>query len=116
MGGDKDRARYKWPNHEGVELAPQSHSPENEKKKGENKKVKKQGNTCIWNVYLILSTHIFVWDDFDTLHMASCFKDLLQNVLGDSAIQATNIKSSLVWLRSSATHITTSAGRGHHVA
>lgn len=56
-------------------------------------------------------THILVRDDLNTLNVAGGLEDLLQDLFGDSRVQAANVQRSLVGLRSG-TAGTTSAARG----
>ena len=60
-------------------------------------------------------THILVGDDLHADHVASGFKDLLEDVLSDPRVQPTHIQGSLVWFRSRSADISTSACGGHHI-
>lgn len=59
-------------------------------------------------------TYILVGNDLHADHVASCLKDLLEDVLSDPRIQPTHIQGSLVWFRSRSADISTSACGGHH--
>jgi hypothetical protein len=58
--------------------------------------------------------YVFVRDNFDALDMASGFKNLFQNLLGNARIHSANIQRSLVWLGcGTADEPPSRSGRGH---
>jgi hypothetical protein len=62
-----------------------------------------------------LETHVLIRDDLDTDDMSSSFEDLLQYILRDPRVEATNVESPFVWFRGCTTHISASASWGHHI-
>ena len=60
------------------------------------------------------ATHILVWDNLDTNHVASCLEDLLENVLCHSGVETADVKSSLVGLRRSPADVAARTGGRHH--
>lgn len=58
------------------------------------------------------STYVLVRDDLDVLHVSGGFKDLPQDLLSDSGVQPTNVKSSFVRFRGGAPDGTAGAHGG----
>lgn len=61
-------------------------------------------------------TYVLVRNDLDVLNMAGRLENLAQDVFCDAGVQASNIQSTLVRLRSSAATERAAAGRRHNAA
>lgn len=67
--------------------------------------------------YRCLGTDILVGDDFDVLDMASGLKDLTENILSNTRVQASDVQGALVWLGGSPTrHVARGVARGRQHA
>jgi hypothetical protein len=72
---------------------------------------------CKWSKQTICGrTYILVWNNLDTLHVASGLKNLLQDILRDSWIQTSHVQGPLVWLGCRSTYIPAGVRRRHHVS
>lgn len=61
-------------------------------------------------------TYVLVGNDLDRDDVASRLKDLTENILSQTRIQPTNVKSTLVRFRGCATHVAACRGRRHDAA
>jgi hypothetical protein len=63
-----------------------------------------------------IETYVLIRDDLNTLNVSSGLEDLLEDFLGDSRIQTTNVKSSLVGLGSGTARTAGAARRVQAIA
>lgn len=56
-------------------------------------------------------TYVLIRDDLNTLNVSSSLENLLEDLLGDSGVQTTNVEGSLVWLRGGAARTAGAARR-----
>lgn len=80
---------------------------------GLNRAPQSQQSSLAHNIAGINETYVLVGDDLDVLNVTGSLKDLAQNILRDTRVQATDVESSLVRLGRRAPGEGTAAGGRH---